>query len=77
MVARSSTRVEVHASLSKRADCKHGACLIVVLSLGDDIPALAICSTACADLNRGQVGTEVPGQFVDEQTLAVGCLNVD
>lgn len=42
-----------------------------MLSLGDDIPALAICSTACADLDRGQIGPKVAGQFIDEQTLAV------
>jgi hypothetical protein len=74
LISGSSARIEVEAGLGQSADNDHGVGSIIVLPSRDDIPALTISGTTSADLDRGQVRTEVARQFVNEETSAIGCL---
>lgn len=49
----------------QRANNKHRSLDIVVLALGDDVPALALGGPALGHLYRGQISAEVARQLVN------------
>lgn len=51
------------------------AWLVIVLSSGNDIPALAFSRSAGGQLHGGQVRTKITGQGVDKEASAVGSLD--
>ena len=50
--------------------------LIVVDTLGDDVPTLAISASAGTDLEGQKVRPEVAGEDVDEDTAAIASLEL-
>lgn len=57
------------------ADHQHRPGLTVVLSTGNDIPFLAIAAITSSNLNRGQVCAEISRQLINEEALAICCLD--
>lgn len=74
---RISSRIHIQARLRERTHYENGPFLIIMDSLGDDVPALTVCRTALGDLHRREVGAEVAGLGVHEQAAALGVLDLD
>jgi hypothetical protein len=77
LVTRLTPGIEVEASLGQSAHDNDGSGAVIVLAGGDNVPPLAVGAAAVCDLHGREVGAEVAGEGVHEETASIRGFDLD